>query len=76
MLIREIRYHFTDPQTLMDRSKRISKLLEIERNPKKRRKLIDEGFDVLKVIVRKKRDDRELMGYVKEAIDSLIIEHF
>lgn len=76
MLIREIRYHFTDPQTLMDRSKRISKLLEIERNPKKRRKLIDEGFDVLKVIVRKKRDDRELMGYVKEAIDSLIVEHF
>ena len=76
MLIREIRYHFTDPQTLMDRSKRISKLLEIERNPKKRRKLIDKGFDVLKVIVRKKRDDRELMGYVKEAIDSLIIEHF
>ena len=76
MLIREIRYHFTDPQTLMDRSKRISKLLEIERNPKKRRKLINEGFDVLKVIVRKKRDDRELMGYVKEAIDSLIVEHF
>ena len=76
MLIREIRYHFTDPQTLMDRSKRISKLLEIERNPKKRRKLIDEGFDVLKVIVRKKRDDRELMGYVKETIDSLIVEHF
>lgn len=76
MLIREIRYHFTDPQTLMDRSKRISKLLEIERNPKKRRKLINEGFDVLKVIVRKKRDDRELMGYVKEVIDSLIVEHF
>lgn len=76
MLVREIRFHFTDPQALVDRSKRISKLLEIEKNPKKRRKLINEGFDVLKVIVRKKQDDRELMGYVKEAIDSLLIEHF
>lgn len=76
MLVREIRFHFTDPQALVDRSKRISKLLEIEKNPKKRRKLINEGFDILKVIVRKKQDDRELMGYVKEAIDSLLIEHF
>lgn len=76
MLVREIRFHFTDPQALVDRSKRISKLLEIEKNPKRRRKLINEGFDILKVIVRKKQDDRELMGYVKEAIDSLLIEHF
>lgn len=76
MLVREIRFHFTDPQALVDRSKRISKLLEIEKNPKRRRKLIDEGLDILKVIVRKKQDDRELMGYVKEAIDSLLIEHF
>lgn len=74
MLVREIRFHFTDPQALVDRSKRISKLLEIEKNQKRRRKLIDEGFDVLKAIVRKKQEDRELMGYVKEAIDSLVIE--
>lgn len=76
MLVREIRFHFTDPQALVDRSKRISKLLEIEKNPKRRRKLIDEGFDILKAIVRKKQDDRELMGYVKEAIDSFVIERF
>ena len=76
MLIRDIRHHFTDTQTLLDRSKRISKLLEIEKDQSKRQKLIDEGFDVLKVIVRRKQSDRELMQYVKEAIDSLVINHF
>lgn len=67
MRIREVKYYFISIERMKKRQEEISKLLDTEIDEKKRIKLINEEFDMLKELIRRNKNDKEFMKYVKSS---------
>lgn len=68
MNLRKLAYRYASAKFLRKRADIISKKLEIEKDSKKRMKLIDEHFDILEACLYICRKDKD---FIKHAYDEL-----
>lgn len=75
MELRTIMYSFASPRYLKKRVERNGVKLETEPDSRKRKKIIDDEFCLLKAIIRKNRKDKEFMDYARRSINNFVMSN-
>lgn len=68
-------YRFMSAKQLCKKIDVNSVLLDTTKDSKMRMKIIDDNFAVLEAIIRKNRNDKELMDYIKTSLEETANKH-
>lgn len=76
MKLRRLKYYFMSFKKLNETVKEIGKKLDVETDINMRFKYIDTMFDILIVIINRKRYDKEFMEYVRKDWNENLSHYF